>query len=161
MALISSMGLGPRSGQRNAAPPSMSRVNSLCSPRRAIISAITHWAQQEASVELALCRQRWTTQLSGRQTRIRTAPQRVSSISCFRRRALAKFPTRNSRRSTSKVVAIVGDSLRSRGCVGLRRADCLSNRLSARLSGHSLRISGSTFRARHARNNVYGLCKPD
>jgi hypothetical protein len=59
------------------------------------------------------------------------------------------------------VAAIVGDKMRLRRCVGLRRADCLSNRLSAISSGYSLRIRGSTFKARHARNNVYGLCKPD
>jgi len=30
-----------------------------------------------------------------------------------------------------------------------------------RSSGRSLRIRGSTFKARHARNNVDGLCRPD
>jgi hypothetical protein len=59
------------------------------------------------------------------------------------------------------VVAIVGDSLRLRGCVGLRRADCLSNRLSARSSGHSLRICGSAFKARRGLSNVYGLSMRD
>src|ERR1700722_2209002 len=66
---------------------------ALLPARRTIVSAITHRAQQKASVGLALCRQRWMTPLSGRQTRIRTAPRRVGSISCFRRRrALANFP---------------------------------------------------------------------